>query len=102
MQLNLKNPTVQLNGLDLQAVKAIFTAMLVWQKFGMQKLTITSARDGKHKTNSLHYTGKAFDLRTKDVPDAVAMREVLQQRLGHDFDVILEPDHIHVEYDPRS
>lgn len=102
MQLKLKNPTVQLNGLHLQAVKAIFTAMLVWKKHGMEALTITSARDGAHKKNSLHYHGKAFDLRTRDVADAVAMREELQQRLGLDFDVILEPDHIHVEYDPRS
>ncbi|MFY9268546.1 MAG: hypothetical protein WAO55_02230 [Candidatus Manganitrophaceae bacterium] len=63
---------------------------------------ITSAREGMHKRSSLHYQGKVIDLRTSDMgpgtPEEV-VRE-LKNALGFQFDVILESDHIHVEYDP--
>lgn len=63
---------------------------------------ITSARDGVHKRASLHYQGQAIDLRTFDMPpgrEHDVVRE-LKNVLGPDFDVVLEPDHIHLEYDP--
>ena len=33
------------------------------------KITVTSARDGKHSKHSLHYSGEAIDLRTKDIKE---------------------------------
>ena len=33
------------------------------------KPTVTSARDGKHSKYSLHYSGEAIDLRTKDIKE---------------------------------
>jgi hypothetical protein len=43
------------------------------------------------------------DLRTRDVP--VDKRDHYQQSLadalGDDWDVVLEPSHIHVEFDPE-
>lgn len=63
---------------------------------------ITSAREGEHSPGSLHYEGAAIDLRTRDlniaqkVDYAAALREVL----GDDFDIVIEPSHIHIEYDP--
>ena len=33
------------------------------------KITVTSARDGKHSKYSLHYSGEAIDLRTKDIKE---------------------------------
>lgn len=65
---------------------------------------ITSVNDSTHKFGSKHYDGKAVDLRTKNTSDNVAklivddMRKLLGP-LG--FDVVLESDHIHVEYDPK-
>ncbi len=69
------------------------------------KLVVTSLRDGKHKEGSKHYDGLAVDLRTKNVAigllDAVyrSVRNVLEP---YGFDVVLEKDHIHVEYDPKA
>ena len=66
---------------------------------------ITSASDGKHGPNSLHYKGKALDLRTKNLrpeqvhPVYVALNEALSPG---GFDVVLETDHIHVEFDPKE
>ncbi len=67
-----------------------------------REAVITSARDGQHKSNSLHYQGKAIDLRISDMPpgrERDVVRE-LQRALGSDFDIVLESDHIHLEYDP--
>ena len=62
---------------------------------------ITFALDGKHSKNSLHYSGYAIDLRTLDMlgrqHDVV---KELKRVLGSDYDVVLEHDHIHLEYDP--
>lgn len=70
---------------------------------------VTSVRDGKHMKGSLHYKGKAIDLRTRDPKrEAKAkLTEELQRRLGKDYDVIFEPtkgertERIHLEYDPK-
>lgn len=67
-----------------------------------REAVITSTRDGTHRSDSLHYEGKAIDLRTYDMPpgrDAEIVRE-LKSALGNDFDIVLEYDHIHLEYDP--
>lgn len=62
---------------------------------------ITSARDGEHSANSLHYEGKAIDLRTRDLDDDTQAdyRLRLAASLLPSFDVVLESDHIHVEWD---
>lgn len=75
-------------------------------------LTITSGRDGKHGAASLHYVGKAIDIRIrygqeqnfKQVdPSKVALFcEELRRQLGKDFDVVPERDHVHLEYDPKG
>ena len=62
-------------------------------------LVITSITDGQHRIGSLHYVGDALDLRLpKTDPNRVIAR--LRDALGGDFDVVLETDHIHIEYDP--
>lgn len=63
---------------------------------------ITSARDGKHSQQSLHYAGRAIDLRTRDLTQQQrwALQRALADALGEDYDVILEETHLHVELDP--
>ena len=65
-------------------------------------VTITSAMDGTHMQGSKHYTGEALDLRisnlTKDQREDLLAG--LRDRMGKSYDVVLEKDHIHVEYDP--
>lgn len=63
------------------------------------EMVITSGKDGVHGNNSLHYQGKAVDLRIWNVLQSLV--GYLQSELGPDFEVILEKDHIHIEYDPR-
>ena len=67
-------------------------------------MTITCCTEGKHTHSSKHYTGCAFDLRTSDFPSGVAHSVTMQlaRVLGADFDVILESDHIHIEFDPKE
>jgi len=72
----------------------------VFQKFGVAEAIITSGRDGIHKVGSFHYEGKAFDLRTFHVLEA--LKDELKKELGLKYDVILEKDHIHIEYDPKG
>jgi hypothetical protein len=63
------------------------------------EMVITSGKDGVHGNNSLHYQGKAVDLRIWNVLQSLV--GYLQSELGPDFEVILEKDHIHIEYDPH-
>ena len=61
-------------------------------------VTITSGCEGKHCKNSAHYSGKAIDLRTRDVPaDPQVWANRIQQALGSNYFVLLESDHIHVQ-----
>lgn len=63
---------------------------------------ITSANDRKHMTGSLHYEDLAWDLRSNNIPDAGKVEEIartLRVDLGSDWDVVVEKDHIHVEFD---
>ena len=76
---------------------------------------MTSGKDGSHMTGSLHYAGRACDIRllthpyytTELIPNAAwvyneSLAEELQKKLGGDFDVVLERTHIHIELDPKT
>ena len=74
----------------------------VWSLNGLTP-TVTSGVDGTHMAQSKHYSGDAIDFRTRDV-DPVKLRAMIttvRSRLGSDYDVIPETDHLHVEYDPK-
>ena len=64
---------------------------------------ITSGREWHEdrKPNSKHYTGEAFDLRTRDFTrtQIETLARALQSSIGHDYQVVIKPNHIHVEYD---
>ena len=54
---------------------------------------------------SLHFTGNAVDLRKRDIPDSQVqfIFDMLRSRLDWlGFDLVLEGDHYHVEYDPKQ
>jgi len=93
---------VSLVGVQWQMFKAAIIAEAVYREYGTE-LVITSANDGKHKDGSLHYQGKALDLRTWTLNGReVMVHAKLQRELAPDYDVILERDHIHVEYQPKT
>ena len=66
-------------------------------------IVITSGTEGQHKSGSLHYKGHAADIRTRNFPNPGAIRSfmaALKLELGEDYQLILESDHLHVEFDP--
>jgi hypothetical protein len=65
------------------------------------EMTITSAKDGVHMKNSLHYSGNAIDIRSRDMRNPNTTKNTIKTALGAKFDVIYEIDHIHIEYDPK-
>lgn len=70
-----------------------------------QDLVITSLNDSRHSRTSLHYAGCAADLRTHYFTEHEKAKvfEQLKQALGGnpDYDVILESDHFHIEWQPK-
>lgn len=72
------------------------------EKVTERELVITSASDGAHRLGSRHYTGEAIDIRTMylDAHGKDVLRAALASVLGVSFDVVVEADHIHIEYDP--
>lgn len=77
-------------------------AYIHFKLFGIY-MVITSTTDGKHMRNSLHYKGLAIDIRIKDKSDVQVNQFVNFVKFHFDktLDIVLEKDHIHVEYDPK-
>ena len=93
-------------GVRILGVKPeILLAMMVAERAYLpDEMTITSVMEGTHKRGSDHYTGNAFDCRIRHISRARA-EEIAHQigdALGDDFDVVLKPDHLHIEYDPKT
>ncbi len=91
---------VKAKGLQPEILLAIFEAREVYRKFHAE-LVITSLLDGAHMPTSLHYEGLAVDIRTSNLsgqtrPIAAAR---LKAALSAEYDVVLEKDHIHIEFD---
>lgn len=95
-------PGVKLSGIRPEMVLAALVADEIFAKHGAE-LTITSAIDGEHSLGSLHYQGRALDFRTRTMltHQREPCRDALADALGTEFDVVLEDDHIHVEFDPK-
>jgi len=90
---------------------AIVAAEAIFTEYG-QHLIITSGQDGNHQRASAHYTGRAFDCRIRNfsgypdlginAPEIQSLFSDLSSGLGPYYDVVLESDHIHVEFDPKT
>lgn len=93
---------VKLHTLSPQIVLALLVAWSIYRNRGY-RIMITSGNEGQHMAGSKHYTGDALDLRTNDLPDQM-IEEIthdIRDALGPDYDVIAEPTHLHIEYDPK-
>jgi len=83
--------------------RMIDAAEYVFGQYGIVPV-ITSGTDGTHRANSLHYSGDALDFRRRDADQAGVTQLVfdgLRYYLGQEYDIVLEPDHFHVEFDPN-
>lgn len=75
----------------------------IYEKYGYRTV-VTSITDGKHSIGSLHYKGFAVDFRTYHIPSyeqQQAIAKEIDKILGENFDVVLEGNHIHIEYDDK-
>jgi hypothetical protein len=95
---------VDLRGIHPQLAIAYCIANDIYRTIAGVPCVITSASDGKHGPNSFHYKGMALDLRTSSLrsehvhPVYIALKSAL----GAQFDVVLESDHIHLEFDTKD
>lgn len=94
------------NGVDLRGLspQMAIAYTIACRCYGQYDCVITSASDGKHGPNSLHYNGQALDLRTRHL-NGQGLQSVyhkLKESLGDQFDVVLEADHIHIEFDVKE
>jgi len=73
----------------------------VYEKHDMVPV-VTSACDGTHGPGSLHPDGLGWDWRRWGLKDAQATVDEIRneaQAIDYHYDVVLENDHIHSEYD---
>ena len=95
--------SVKLNGIKPELILSILIANEVYQLHEIE-FVITSVCDSKHSaTNSLHYSGNAFDIRISNIPTKEMIDQIyleIRKRLTKDFQAILETDNIHIEYQP--
>lgn len=93
---------VNVYGVRPELQLAIIVANDVFRNVGLD-MTITSIADGMHSKTSLHYTGCAFDARTRGIHGTTLGKIVaeLNAALTDDYDVVRESDHLHIEYQPK-
>jgi len=94
--------SVNILGVKPETVLAITICDGVMSKYGVE-CVLTSVTDSKHGRGSFHYLGLAFDLRSRDLT-AIERNQVLlslKDALGPEFDVVLESDHFHIEWNPK-
>lgn len=93
---------VKVEGLAPEMVLGIMVASSVYANHGY-RMVITSITDGTHSYTSLHYIGHAVDLRIREIPsdDLESIVGDMKRSLTNDYDVVLEKDHIHLEYQPK-
>ena len=97
---------VRITGIRPELVLGIQIMASVFESMGLTTLTITSCMEGEHRQESLHYLGCAVDLRIHEMVEKktniLLVRDRLRDCLGPDFDVLVEKDHIHVEFQPQT
>lgn len=98
--MKIKNDSILVQGIRPELVLALQIVNDVYKSFN-KELVITSIYDGDHSDTSLHYTGCAVDLRIYADLDNEKLRTEIERVLNIDYDVILESNHIHLEYQPR-
>jgi len=95
---------VKLAGIQPEIVAIFLPIEHIAHEFGIE-LIITSVNDSNHSENSLHYTGYAIDIRIRELYSyniRIDFRNAIAEEIGNEFDVVLESDHIHIEFDPKN
>jgi len=102
----LLKPGVDVTGISTEILIGLQVLAGVFWKHGIPTL-ITSCRDGEHMEGSKHYLGDAVDVRlpsrfsSTEHIDIVLLNEG-RVALGDQYDLVLEEDHLHLEFDPKK
>lgn len=93
---------VKVNGMSTQILLAIMVANDAYN-LKHKELVITSVVDSEHSKGSLHYVGHAVDIRTKNLSEkeAIFIAKQIRANLSNEYDVVLESNHIHIEWQPK-
>lgn len=81
----------------------------VHEELDTHEAVITSANDSVHMDGSLHPKGLAVDIRTRDIEPSLVddLADAIRYKLNgsvqsnNPYQVIIEVDHIHIEFDPK-
>lgn len=93
---------VSLAGLKPEALAGMMLADEVFKAAAID-CVVTSGTEGKHSPGSLHYVGLAFDLRSRALYSLLdGVVQDLKGALGAEFDVVVAPTHIHIEFQPKK
>lgn len=96
----------RIEGLYPEIMIAITSTYTVWCSMGLTgDCRVTSVTDDApgRLPDSKHKIGQAFDLGIWGVGEMVEqLARNLRQALGVEFDVVVEGDHIHIEFDPAE
>lgn len=102
--------------LDPEMIRGLRVAAALAPPLVDNIMVVTSQYDGTHREDSLHYVGRAWDLRFKGRRTGGVMGEggtigtvalerwvkQMHQVLGPDWQILLEANHIHMELDPNA
>ena len=97
---------VDVGGIQPEVLLGLEICHGVFTRLGMP-LVVTACLDGKHMTGSKHYVGQAVDMRLPSKYSIEPLIDVMVQaecrvHLGLQYDLVLEKDHLHLEYDPKK
>jgi hypothetical protein len=90
----------RIHGLQPELILGLMVVKDVYD-YIQQDVIVTCISDSKHKNSSLHYVGFAADLSLPSADKTSVVLDRLHINLGDDFDIVLEGDHIHVEFQPK-
>lgn len=80
-------------------VRSVLTLIEAVHQRHKHEAVITSTYEGNHSPSSLHYVNRAIDLRLSNKPIHSELQKLL---IPKGFDVVIEKDHVHIEYDPSE
>ncbi len=98
-------PGVNISGLRPEILLAWDIVDQIYELHDIKYCWMTSGLDSNHSWGSLHFSGLAIDIRIHNIPsniDRKAIVSIIKDYIGNQYDVILESDHIHIEFQPKE